>query len=118
MELRGLERERRARGADVTWRMVTRPAGPGYYLAGDAAAVLDPASSHGVLRAIMSGMMAGYLISQTFKGACSEQRATLEYHRWLADWFNTDVHRVRQMYGSPPHPPVLPVSTSLVRDGR
>lgn len=124
LELRELEREGKARGADVTWRMVTLPAGPGYYLVGDAAAVLDPASSHGVLRAIMSGMMAGYLNAQTLNGACSAQRAALEYHRWLADWFHTDVRTLKQMYGSLPHPPAWAGSTirersdgvSLVRD--
>jgi flavin-dependent dehydrogenase len=113
LELRGLEREGKARGADVTWRLVTRPAGPGYYLVGDAAAVLDPASSHGVLRAIISGMMAGHLISQSLKGACSEQRAALKYHRWLVDWFHTDVHTLKQMYGSLPHSPAWAVSATL-----
>src|SRR4051812_29231321 len=33
----------RTRGADVTWRIVSQPAGPGYVCVGDAAAVLDPA---------------------------------------------------------------------------
>lgn len=105
-ELRELERQGRMRGADVTWRMVTSPAGPGYFLVGDAAAVLDPASSHGVLKAIMSGMMAGHLIAQTRTGTCSEQRAALEYRRWLANWFHADVGRLKQLYASLPHPPV------------
>jgi flavin-dependent dehydrogenase len=104
-EFRGLESQGRTRGADVTWRMVINPAGPGYFLVGDAAAVLDPASSHGVLKAIMSGMMAGHLIAQTLTGTCSEQRAALEYSRWLAGWFHTDVRRLKQLYGSLPHPP-------------
>ena len=104
-ELRELERQGRTRGADVTWRMVMNPAGPGYFLVGDAAAVLDPASSHGVLKAIMSGMMAGHLIAQTRTGTCSERRATLEYRRWLVSWFHFDVGKLKQLYGSLPHPP-------------
>jgi hypothetical protein len=68
--------------------------------------VLDPASSHGVLRAVMSGMMAGHLISQTMAEACSEQRAALEYSRWLAGWFHTDVQNLKELYGNLPHPPV------------
>ncbi|MBA4535538.1 hypothetical protein H1196_23700 [Brevibacillus halotolerans] len=52
-------------GADMTWRVITQLGGPGgYFLIGDAATVLDPASSHGVLKAVMSGMMAGNLIAQ------------------------------------------------------
>lgn len=49
------------RGADVTWRMAAQTAGPGFFLVGDAACVLDPASSPGVLKAMMSGMMAVHL---------------------------------------------------------
>ncbi len=104
-ELRELERRGGTRGADVTWRMVMNPAGPGYFLVGDAAAVLDPVSSHGVLKAIMSGMMTGHLIAQTRTGACSEQRAALEYRRWLVNWFHADVGRLKQLYGSLPDPP-------------
>jgi flavin-dependent dehydrogenase len=122
LEFRGVEREGKARGADVTWRMVTSLAGPGYYLAGDAAAVLDPASSHGVLRAIMSGMMAGHLISQTAIAACSEHRAAQEYQRWLAAWFHTDVQTLKELYGSLEHPPAWSISTfrrdrSIVSNG-
>jgi flavin-dependent dehydrogenase len=114
-EFRGLESQGKTRGADVTWRMVIDPAGPGYFLVGDAAAVLDPASSHGVLKAIMSGMMAGHLIAQTLTGACSEQRAALEYSRWLADSFHTDVRRLKQLYGSLPHPPAWSRSSTQQR---
>jgi flavin-dependent dehydrogenase len=53
----------RSRGADVTWRMTSKAAAPGWFMVGDAAASLDPASSRGVLKAIMSGMTAGHLIA-------------------------------------------------------
>lgn len=61
-------------------------AGLGWFLAGDAAVVLDPSSSHGVLRAIMTGMMAGHLVSQqTFNNAPTALCAR-SYQRWLAEW--------------------------------
>jgi flavin-dependent dehydrogenase len=65
-ELRGdgLRQWGKVRGADVSWRVVVPAAGPGYFLVGDAAAMLDPASSHGVLKAIMSGMMTAHLVAQ------------------------------------------------------
>ena len=50
------------KSVDVTWRMGQDVAGPGYFIIGDAAAALDPASSHGVLKALMSGIMAAHLI--------------------------------------------------------
>ena len=57
--LRGLGATHASRGADVTWRMARALAGRGWLIAGDAGAVLDPAASHGVLRAVLSGARAG-----------------------------------------------------------
>ncbi|MBJ8205870.1 FAD-dependent oxidoreductase, partial [Bacillus cereus] len=63
-EFQGLKPMGKPNGADVTWRAISQPGGAGYFLVGDAAAVLDPASSHGVLKAIMSGMMAAHSLAQ------------------------------------------------------
>lgn len=80
----------RARSADVSWRMAARPAGHGYYMAGDAAAVLDPAASHGVLKALMSGIFAGHSIVGVLTGNATERDAASGYGRWVADWFAHD----------------------------
>jgi flavin-dependent dehydrogenase len=96
----------RPRGADVTWRIVSRPAGPGYVCVGDAAAVLDPASSHGVLRALMSGMMAAHVIAQACTGTASEAAVTDTFTAWLRTLFEDDVTGLRRLYQSLPSPPV------------
>ena len=88
----------RTGGADVTWRVHTHSATAGYFLVGDAAAVLDPATSHGVLRALMSGIMAGHAIAKVVAGALSESRAVAGYSHWLNESFNTDVARLAQVY--------------------
>ena len=97
-EFHGLKPRGRPCSADVTWRIVNRPAGPGYFIAGDAAAVLDPASSHGVLRAIMSGMMAGYMITQILNCVLVELTGVQGYRQWVHDWFQHDIGRLRQLY--------------------
>jgi flavin-dependent dehydrogenase len=96
--LRGLERRGQIRAADVTWRIATPPAGPGYFLVGDAASVLDPASSHGILKAIMSGMMAAHLIIKAAEGKAEEACATQGYSHWLQSWFEHDTKRLKEMY--------------------
>ena len=101
----------RTRGADVTWRIVSQPAGPGYVCVGDAAAVLDPASSHGVLKGLMSGMMAAHVIAQAESGTASIAAATEAYSAWLREWFQADARDLRRMYQELPHPP------SWVREG-
>lgn len=101
----GLTMQDRPRGADVTWRMVARPAGPGYICVGDAAAVLDPASSHGVLKTIMSGMMASHVIAENPTGSASPTAAIDAYTDWLTGHFTADVATLMEMYRSLPHPP-------------
>lgn len=88
-------------GAEVTWRHVPEAAGPGYFLVGDAAAVLDPVSSHGVLKALMSGIMAGHLLGGCLAPGArlSESTAIRNYRTWLNAWFEHDLARLRELYG-------------------
>lgn len=85
-------------GIDVTWRICHGCAGSGFFLIGDAAAVLDPSSSHGVLRAIMSGMMASHLISSCRNKHLDEEHAISTYKAWLAEFFAHDMGHLRQTY--------------------
>jgi hypothetical protein len=96
--LANLTPQARTRGADVTWRIVSRPAGPGYICVGDAAAVLDPASSHGVLKGIMSGMMAGHVLAPAITGRNGEREAIAAYRSWLSEMFHADVSALTQLY--------------------
>lgn len=91
-------RSRRTFGADVTWRMAERVAGAGWFLCGDAAAVLDPLSSRGVLRAVMSGMMAAHLAVAAIGGDLHAREAADVYHSWLADWFSHDASTLTAAY--------------------
>ena len=91
----------------MTWRIVSQPAGPGYVCVGDAAAVLDPASSHGVLKGLMSGMMAGHVIAQAESGTASIAAATEAYSAWLREWFRADARELRRMYRELPTSPAV-----------
>ncbi len=97
-EFRGLKPLGPSRGADVTWRIADTVAGPGWFMVGDAAAILDPTSSHGVLRAIVSGMTAGHLIAAVLHDAVPAAETAVAYHDWFAGWFNTDAARLSQFY--------------------
>ncbi|MBE3650939.1 hypothetical protein GXB80_25855 [Paenibacillus polymyxa] len=84
--IRGLTSIGRTLEADITCRAVRQPVGPGYYLVGDVTAVLDPASSHGILKAIMSGMMVGHLIAKVKMVGCKEHLGIEEYYKWIRSW--------------------------------
>jgi flavin-dependent dehydrogenase len=87
-----------SRGADVTWRMAAPTSGVGWFMVGDAAATLDPTSSHGVLKAIMSGMMAGHLIAAVLTGKTPAEETASTYHEWLAAWFAADAEQMAAFY--------------------
>jgi flavin-dependent dehydrogenase len=89
---------RPSRGADVTWRMAAAPAGPGYILVGDACAVLDPAASHGILRALVSGMFAARATTAELTGRSPRGRAAGEYRTLMTEWFRHDVVRLGSLY--------------------
>ncbi|MBO0351103.1 FAD-dependent monooxygenase [Phormidium pseudopriestleyi FRX01] len=91
--------------ADVTWRQVSPPAGPGYFLVGDAATVLDPASSHGVLKAVMSGMMTAHLITQLLQGKAFESQVIAGYSQWMETWFQKDIQTLKNLYALLPNAP-------------
>jgi flavin-dependent dehydrogenase len=97
-EFRALAPLGKTRGADVTWRMATQSAGPGWFMIGDAAATLDPTSSHGVIKAVMSGIMAGHLIAAVLGDKMPAEAAAAAYHEWLAGWFAADVAKLTQFY--------------------
>jgi len=97
-ELAGFEPLGPVCGADATWQSADAPAGPGYFLTGDAAAVLDPCSSHGVLKALMSGMYAGDLTAHQCRGRIDSVAAAERYSTWLHGWHRADVEQLEAFY--------------------
>lgn len=88
----------RVRGADVTWRRLAHCAGSGLFVTGDAAFVVDPASSHGVLRAMMSGMMAAYQASAVLRGSVDPDQAAQLFRNWMAEWWERDTSLLSELY--------------------
>ncbi|MFF8835785.1 NAD(P)/FAD-dependent oxidoreductase [Streptomyces sp. NPDC015130] len=97
-EFAGLTPEGPAQAADVTWRLCGAAAGPGWFVVGDAGVLLDPASSHGVLRALLSGSTAGGLAVAVANGALDAHRAAATYQRWLHEGAERDIHNLAGMY--------------------
>jgi flavin-dependent dehydrogenase len=80
---------------------------------GDAAAVLDPASSHGVLRALMGGMMAAHVMSKTVSGDCDEATAYETYSTWVRTQFEHDFKALQEFYTQHPAWSFLKTTSSL-----
>jgi flavin-dependent dehydrogenase len=97
-ELCGLSPLGPTRGADVTWRIADRVASSGWFMVGDAAAVLDPTSSHGVLKAMLSGIAAAHLIDGVLAGTLPAANAAAVYQSWLTEWFTNDAAHLSAFY--------------------
>jgi flavin-dependent dehydrogenase len=95
----------RFRGANVTWRFVPQCAGHAYFLCGDAAAVLDPAASSGVARALASGLKAADLIADVAKNQMDSHAAAATYRRWYADLFTQQARQLASRYSELENPP-------------
>ncbi|MCC5670484.1 tryptophan 7-halogenase [Nostoc sp. CHAB 5784] len=104
-EFLGLKIYQAMRAANVTWRIVSQPAGYSYFLVGDAAMVLDPTSSHGVLKAIMSGIWVSHSIASELLGNLTEQQAIDHYCLWIHNWFRHDVKNLSSLIAKLPSPP-------------
>lgn len=92
-------------GADVTWRAYDQSAGSGFFVVGDAANVLDPGTSHGVLKALMSGMMAAQCIIDEAADPTNEPVISRHYNQWVRAWFESDVQKMLELYRRHPFPP-------------
>ena len=90
----------RPRRANVTWRRCQRVAGSGYFICGDAASVVDPASSHGVLNAIMSGMLAGQYAAQASHDPRLSETVRRAYEVWMFSRMNTDFSELAKRYAT------------------
>ena len=78
--------------------MAADPANPAWFIVGDAACLLDPLSSKGVLRAMMSGIAAGHLIANVLNSNIAAEAAANVYQHWLSDWFAQEASRLAIFY--------------------
>lgn len=99
-EFRDLTPRGKPRGADVTWRVADVAARPGWFSVGDAAVVLDPTSANGVLRALLSGITAGKLVSGVRNGILPPEEAATIYNNWFLEWFYSASDKLREFYRS------------------
>lgn len=83
--------------ADFSYRCAPY-AGPGYFLAGDAATFVDPIFSTGVCLAMMSGARAGEGIADILRRGASPEKVRESYVRWFEESSSIFFHLVERYY--------------------
>jgi len=78
--------------ADGSWVVARQPSQDRVYRIGDAALRFDPSSGKGVLRAMMTPMMAVHLLSNLGTGGLTEKDASHHYNIWIRRWFRYEVN--------------------------
>jgi len=86
------------RYADVGWRFLAEPAGPGYVVVGDAAALLDPSRSSGVIKALIAGITAATSLTSIVRDGADENRALGPYRRYVRADFAADSRALSESY--------------------
>lgn len=84
------------KAVNVTWKKAKTCCKENCFLAGDAAFILDPGSSHGILKALMSGIMIAHLISKSddYPNSVIENH----YNQWIDSQFNDDIFILKEIY--------------------
>ena len=59
---------------------------------------LDPTSSRGVLKAMLSGIAAAHLIDGVLAGTLPAANAAAVYQSWLTEWFTNDAAHLSAFY--------------------
>lgn len=80
---------------DATWLIARHPAEGRVFRVGDAAGRLDPSVGRGVLRAMMSSIMAVHLVRQTAERGATPAIVTQHYCDWFSRWITSDMVRLR-----------------------
>lgn len=93
-----LRRESTGSGMNASWRITPDCAGDGYFLLGDAACYMDPSAANGVLRAIMSGIMAAHLASAVRQRTTTPMQAWQSYRAWIKHLFFTTLHELNGVH--------------------
>jgi flavin-dependent dehydrogenase len=65
---------------------------------GDAAAVLDPTSANGILRGLLSGIIAAKLSYSVVSGFSSSVEAAAQYVAWFNGWFFETARNLSRFY--------------------
>jgi flavin-dependent dehydrogenase len=98
IEIRNFESMGGIRGANVTWKLAERCAGPGYFLAGDSCIVIDPSVARGVLRGLYSGILASNCILEILSKTSFEDRVFFSYQNLMKSWFMNDLLSIQKIY--------------------
>jgi flavin-dependent dehydrogenase len=84
----------------ATWQMTRQLAGPRWFITGEAAAALDPASGSGIAFALRSGLAAGAAIAASISDPAMEALIAASYHGVLTTEFRNSSAALAHQYRS------------------
>ncbi len=94
------------RGADMTWRIVSQPAGPGYFMVGDAVRRNDPMTNRGFELALVDSFKVALLLSAWRRGEIDEEQMTQTYVSEVKDYYLKGLTQSYQFLKGHPRAPL------------
>jgi flavin-dependent dehydrogenase len=86
------------RAVGATWEIAPDPMCETLLFVGDAAGALDPASSNGILLALMSGIAASDAIASVILQGVDARWASARYRRWMSMRYAASAQRLSSFY--------------------
>ena len=96
--LTALKPEGKIARSRARWRVLEQPAASNYFVCGDSAFSVDPGSGKGVLRAMLTGILAADSTCHLLHSQLPKDLIIQRYKTFIQDFFNSESEALRERY--------------------
>ncbi len=82
---------------ETSWSITNNNKFENLYLVGDALMTFDPTSSKGILKSIMSGIYAAFIIDNIKTKRLTESQGNLAYQKWANEFFEKELLSIKAL---------------------
>lgn len=82
---------------ETSWSITNNSKFDNLYLVGDALMTFDPTSSKGILKSIMTGIYAAYILENVKTNKLTKTQANITYQKWSYDFFEKELASIKQL---------------------
>ena len=82
---------------ETSWSITNNNKFENLYLVGDALMTFDPTSSKGILKSIMTGIYAAYILDNVKTNKLTKTQGSTAYQKWSYDFFEKELESIKQL---------------------
>jgi len=85
---------------ETSWSITQNCKFQNLYLVGDALMTFDPTSSKGILKSIMTGIYAAYILDNVKTNKLTEKQGSIAYQKWTLEFFEKELVNIKTLLPS------------------